>query len=123
MAGLAVILAAQSLVMVRLCRRLEIPETKPAAESTRLDVQPKAAAGQITEPNDMQWNLMPPGIPQFDGPAYHSGTWDPVEEFRNMRQQMDQMFNDSFGRLRQNPDFKPLWGGTRFSPSMDVEEN
>lgn len=39
-----------------------------------------------------------------------------------MRQQMDQIFDDSFGRFRQAPDFQAMWRGTSFSPSMDVEE-
>lgn len=39
-----------------------------------------------------------------------------------MRQQMDHMFNDSFGRFRQAPGFQSMWGGTTFSPSMDLEE-
>lgn len=35
---------------------------------------------------------------------------------------MDQMFNDAFGRFLQSPYFDSMWGGTSFSPSMDVEE-
>ena len=51
------------------------------------------------------------------------GPWDPFRELRSIRQQMDQMFNDSLNRFRMSPDFESLWGETPFSPNMDVEES
>jgi hypothetical protein len=71
--------------------------------------------------NNPNWNPSPPLSP-FGGLGLDPGIWNPFKEFRRMRQQMDQMFNESFGRFRQSPDFQSMWDGTTFAPSMDVEE-
>ncbi len=61
-------------------------------------------------------------VPPLSRPDPGAEAWDPFSEFRRMRQQMDQMFNESFGRFKRAPDFETRWGGTAFSPSMDLEE-
>lgn len=120
---LVVVAAVQSVVLLRLQRQLDAstPESAPATEPIRMNLQPKAGAGQPPSGGTPGWNtLLPPS--RYGGLGADPGSWDPFKEFRSMRQQMDQMFNDSFGRFQQSPDFESLWGGTAFSPSMDMEE-
>jgi HSP20 family protein len=120
---LVVVVAAQSVVMVKLYQRSEAPIPKPSTEPIQMDIQPSARPGPSPSGGTPQpkWNPPVPAVP-FGGLGYNPGMWDPFQEFRSMRQQMDQMFNDSFGRFRQTPDFESLWDATAFSPSMDVEE-
>ena len=125
LAGLLVVaVAVQSFVIARLSRQEEPAKPESEKESFQMDLQPKAGAGQGPPPaaNTPQWNPPLSTFPSFGGLGLDPGIGDPFQEFRSMRQQMDQMFNGSFGRFRQTPDFEDLWGGTSFAPSMDVEE-
>lgn len=122
---LVVVVVVQSVVLSKLYQRSEVPESKPAAEAARMDLQPKTGSGQSPSGGNSKPKGNPPlsTYPPLGGLGYTPGLWDPFQEFRSMRQQMDQMFNDSFGRFQQAPDFQSVWGGTTFSPNMDVEEN
>ena len=117
---LVVAVAAQSIVMVKLYQRSVVPEANPENKPVRMDIQPRAGAGQPLAANAPNWNP-PPALPPFGRLGYNPGTWDPFQDFRNMRQQMDQMFNDSFGRLQQAPDVESFPAEPIFAPSMDVE--
>lgn len=122
--GLLIVIAAvQSVVIVKLYQQSETPEPKLAVEPIQMNLQPNPGSGQSPSGGTPQplSTLSVPTMP-FGRFGYTPGSWDPFQEFRNMRQQMDQMFNDSFGRFRQAPDFQSLWDGTTFSPSMDVKE-
>jgi len=114
---LVVVVAVQSAVMVKLYQRSEALEPKPAGEPDQMNLQPKTGSRQATP----KCNPAVPTLP-FGSVGYNHGLWDPFQEFRSMRQQMDHMFNDSFGRFRQDPDFQSMWGDITFSPSMDLEE-
>lgn len=49
--------------------------------------------------------------------------WDPYQEFRSMREQMDRMFDDSFNRFRLSPFFDEGTGDTgAFLPQTDLIE-
>lgn len=116
---LAIVVAVQSVVMVKLYQRSELPVPKSAVEPIQMmDLQPKSGSGQPPTGAAPAPQLPAP----LGGVGFDPDTWDPFQEFRRMRQQMDHMFNDSFGRFRQTPNFQSLWGDTTFSPNMDVEE-
>lgn len=120
---LVVVTAVQSVIMIKLYQRSPAPDAKSAIDPILMEVQPKtgpvpSSPGGTPKP---QWNPPVPSLP-FGRFGYTPGIWDPFQEFRSMRQQMDQMFNDSFGRFQQTPDFESLWGQPVFSPSMDLEE-
>ncbi len=120
---LGVVVAVQSVVMVKLYQRSEALESKQTVGAVPMDLQPKAGSGQSPSGGTPKSKWIPP-VPTwpYGGFGYTPGLWDPLREFHSMRQQMDQMFNDSFGRFQQDPDFQSMWGGTTFSPSMDLEE-
>ena len=116
---LVMVVAVQSVVMVKLYQRDEV--TRIEGEPLTIELIPSAGAAQPPPAASTSW------IPPFSTAPYGSlgldpGTWDPLKEFRGMRQQMDHMFDDSFGRFRQDPDFQLIWGGATFSPSVDLEE-
>lgn len=117
---LVVVVAVQSFVIARLSRQEKTVKTELLTESLPMDLQPKSGTSQ---PPAGRGN---PGgnslLPAWPYGGLDPGIWDPLKEFRSMRQQMDQMFNDSLRRFRQSPDFQAMWGGTSFAPSMDVEE-
>ena len=119
---LAVVVVVQSVVVAKLYQKSGEQEAEATDEAIQMDIRPKAAAGPSSATNVPKWNPQFPLSPSFGGLGYNPGPWDPFQEFRSMRQQMDQMFNDSFGRFRQSPDFEPFWGEAIFAPSMDVEE-
>lgn len=119
---LVIVVVVQSFVMVKLYQSSEVPEAKSVSETFQMNLQPKAGTGQASAGSGTTgWNQPLPAWP-YGGRGLDPGIWDPFNEFRTMRQQMDQIFNDSFGRFRQSPDFQSMWGGTTFSPSMDMEE-
>jgi HSP20 family protein len=112
MGVLVVVVAVQSVFMAKLYRKADTEsQVARAREPVQMQLGGTPSAG---DPNS---------VTPFAGLQVDPGTWDPFSEFRSMRQQMDQMFSDSFGRFRMNPDFESLWGGTVFSPNMDIEEN
>lgn len=122
-AGLAVVVVLQALVMMRISRQDEatVKIIKPTEKTFQMDLKPKTGAAQPPASASTNWN--PPfAVSPFGGLGLDPGIWDPFKEFRSMRQQMDQMFNDSFGRFQQSADFQSMWDGTTFAPSMDVEE-
>jgi HSP20 family protein len=122
--ALVLVVVVQAFFLMKLARPAEpaAPASEAAAESIQMDLQPKAGTGQPPAAKTPKWNPPLPTFPPLGGFGYNPGLWDPFQEFRSMRQQMDQMFNDAFGRFQQNPDFESLWGATAFSPSMDIEE-
>lgn len=118
---LVVAVVVQSVFLAKMYRRSGAPQTRPPAESVRMDLQPKAGTGQPPAAKAPQWLPPVPAWP-YGGLGVDPDLWDPLREFRSMRQQMDHMFNDSFGRFRQSTNFPSMWGGTTFSPSMDLED-
>ncbi|MDF7801442.1 Hsp20/alpha crystallin family protein [Pontiellaceae bacterium B1224] len=117
---LVVVVAVQSVVMAKLYQKTNVePLVTEAGEPVQMQLKPWAvgtASAGAKKPGAQN------PVNPFGGFQLDPGTWDPFSEFRNIRQQMDQIFNDSFGRFRMNPDFESLWGGTAFSPNMDIEE-
>jgi HSP20 family protein len=119
-AALVLVVVVQAFFMMKLARSAQ--QAEPATESVQIDLQPDAGPGQPPTATPPNWNTPLPMYPPL-GAFGNPGTWDPLQEFRGMRQQMDQIFNDSLGRFQQSPDFESLWGTMSFSPNMDVEEN
>ena len=100
---LLVAVAVQSVVILKLYRR-DAPVTPPSLSERSRD------------------RASPPSATPFANRSFDSDAWDPFQEFRSMQHQMDQMFNDAFGRFQSSPDFPALWGETSFSPNMDLDE-
>lgn len=48
--------------------------------------------------------------------------WDPFEEMRHMREQMDSLFDDSFGRFSLTPKGRAGAHAFAFSPNLDLQE-
>lgn len=114
--------AVQGVFLAKLYRQTkESPRQAAVAEPLRMDLKPNAAGPSAAAQSPGAIRHRTP-LPPFGGFGFDPDTWDPFQELRSMRQQMDQMFNNSFGRFRMSPGFQSLWSGTPFSPSMDVEE-
>jgi HSP20 family protein len=48
--------------------------------------------------------------------------WNPMDEFRRMRREMDSLFDDSFGRMSLAPGAKSGVHAFAFSPNLDLQE-
>jgi HSP20 family protein len=117
---LVAVTAMQGVIIAKLYRTPDKPEQAKSNSPIHMDLVPKS--GTTPPAGNKPHNLPQPPIDPFDDFGFDADAWDPFQEFRTMRQQMDQLFNDSFGRFRMSPNFDSLWGASTFSPSMDVEE-
>ncbi|MFA6243196.1 MAG: Hsp20/alpha crystallin family protein [Candidatus Hydrogenedentales bacterium] len=68
-----------------------------------------------------------PGIGAFADPfgsGFDPGNWDPFQEMAQMRQQMDQLFNQSMGRFKDSPRFGNLAQPSTIvsSPNIDMTD-
>ena len=117
---LVIVVAVQGVFLAKLYRQSPAHEAEINSKPVRMQLLPKTGNSPPTGSGSGSGLPSPQSVAPFGG--FDPDAWDPFHEFRNMRQQMDQMFNNSFGRFRQAPDFQSLWSGTTFSPSMDMEE-
>ncbi len=69
-----------------------------------------------------QPGTLSPGTPDPFVQPFNPKTWDPFQEMSRMRAQMDQMFNQAFGRFQDSPQFGKIAGEATFSPSFDLTE-
>jgi HSP20 family protein len=53
---------------------------------------------------------------------FASPDWDPYQEIQNMQRQMDEVFNNAFGRFNNSPDFGHLFRQNIVTPDLDVQE-
>jgi len=72
----------------------------------------KAAPGNADPFGD--WDAM---FKRFD-----QDEWNPFEEFRHMREEMNSLFDDSFGRFSLTPEGKQGTHAFSFSPNLDLQE-
>ncbi|MCC6143845.1 MAG: Hsp20/alpha crystallin family protein [Candidatus Hydrogenedentes bacterium] len=61
--------------------------------------------------------------PAASTPGFSTGTWDPFKEMEAMQRQMDQMFNQAFGRFNQSPFSGSLQGPATTEPRMDLKDS
>lgn len=79
------------------------PQQPPAAQSP--DQQPLT-------PFDDDWFSQP-----FD-----AQNWDPYGEIQRMQREMDQLFNEAFGRFNRSPNFRHLYRDRTLSPDIDLKD-
>jgi len=91
---------------------IEIPRPD---DSTKAD--PNQSQSSMSQPGNLSLGMPDPFLQPFD-----PQTWDPFQEMSRMRTQMDQMFNQAFGRFQGSPQFGNLSGQSTFSPSFDLTE-
>lgn len=58
----------------------------------------------------------------FSSP-YDAQTWDPYAEIQRMQREMDRLFNESFRRFDNSPEFQHLFREGMISPELDVRED
>jgi HSP20 family protein len=117
---LSLVVAVQSFWMFQQSRALheEAPST-PQKQNVPVEVPPPLV--QQADPV-LQAQPSPPAASRQDPWNDLFRTWDPLEEMDRMRQQMDQLFNDSFGRLPLAPNLRPDARPFSFAPNLDLEE-
>ncbi|RJP27386.1 MAG: Hsp20/alpha crystallin family protein [Candidatus Omnitrophota bacterium] len=54
---------------------------------------------------------------------FFSDEWKPFEEMKHMQQQLNKMFNESFGRGMRSQGFLPSDKGSFFEPDIDIKED
>lgn len=118
LALLAVAVAVQGVLLYQLRRE----HTVGADIFTTADATPTAEPGEAYDdakaaPHSDPW-------PSFDWPAFDhmTDTWNPFEEMKRMREQMDRLFGESMNRLRLAPDGVEQFQDLTFSPDMDLRE-
>ncbi|MBN2496905.1 MAG: Hsp20/alpha crystallin family protein [Deltaproteobacteria bacterium] len=117
---LAVVVVVQSVLLAKMNDRVDALGSagdEPAASSAAEQAQPDAASPPAAKPApdldlDDDW---------FSAPFDRDG-WDPFAEMQRMREQMNRLFDDSFGRFGSSKRFSPLVREHPFSPKVDVAE-
>jgi len=109
--------------------RNQTPE-KPAAAQT--DIKQIETAKPLIQPP--QQPAHPPASQQpglhrhspFDdnwfNQPFDSQSWDPYQEIERMQHEMDQMFNEAFGRFDRSPDFRHLYKDRSVAPDIDLKD-
>lgn len=55
-------------------------------------------------------------------PPHGTRNWDPFLEMERMQRQMDEIFNNAFGRFHSSPDFGHLFRERTLTPDIDLQE-
>mgnify|MGYP001478791858 CR=1 FL=1 len=123
LAVLALVLGVQSVVLFKMWQERPAPRGERACEASagshrdaREDAEPSAPSGA------------PKGLRPFADldefwRGFDSGNWDPLDEMKRMREHMNSLFDDSFGRFSLVPGAGKQ--GDRypgFSPKLDLQE-
>ncbi len=80
-------------------------------------------------PVDKDWHVAsPPQTTQdpqgtFPNMSFDPKSWDPFKEMEAMHKQVEQMFDQAFGRFNASPQFNGLSQSVSFDPKSDLEEN
>lgn len=82
------------------------PQTPTRPPATQLPGRQQAS------PFDDDW---------FNQP-FNAQSWDPYQEIQRMQHEMDQMFNEAFGRFDRSPDFKHLYRDRTVTPDIDLKD-
>ena len=53
---------------------------------------------------------------------FDSSTWDPFQEMQRMRDQINSIFGDAFGRFSQSQEFGNLFDSESFTPNIDIQD-
>jgi HSP20 family protein len=123
---LALVLGVQSLLLFRLWQ--ERPRERPGlhaaecapAQATR---DQERASASVPQPSKQLKKGDPFAELDEFGRDFDIRDWDPLEEMKRMREHMDSLFDDSFGRFNLSPGSLKL--GVRpfgFSPKLDLQE-
>ncbi len=107
-------------------RTPEQPATTQKAEK-----QIESAESLVQPP---QQPAHPPAMkqPDWQGPSpfddswltqpFDAQSWDPYQEIERMQREMDQMFNEAFGRFNRSPDFRHLYKDRAVTPDIDLSD-
>ncbi len=93
----------------------QINTAEPLIQPPRQPAQPPATqqpGWQRPSPFDDDWFTRP-----FDAQS-----WDPYQEIERMQHEMDQMFNEAFGRFNRSPDFRRLYKDRSVAPEIDLKD-
>lgn len=58
----------------------------------------------------------------FSNQPFDPNVWDPFKEMQTMRDHMNGMFGEAFGRFSQSPRFNNLLDAGGFTPNIDIED-
>ncbi len=95
-------------------------------KAASLPVTQQAAPVAVAQQNQPQKPHRPPSLfndPFFNSAPYDAQTWNPYEEIQRMQRDMDRMFNHTFSRFNNSPDFQHLFRQGFTTPEMDVQED
>ena len=111
----------------------ESRESEPApSAAANVEPQPEPAESQVdTRTAQNHHTPVWPRYPDFNnrwfdntlpGNDPFSPDWNPYQELQNMQRQMDDLFNNAFGRFNSSPDFGHLFQQDIITPDIDVQE-
>jgi len=89
---------------------------------TQLRAENPDAAWGIQPQNSPAMKSHSPTVDKWFQRPFDSDTWDPFQEMQQMRDHINRMFGDAFGRFNRSSRFGHLFRSESFTPSIDVRE-
>lgn len=118
--GLLIVVAVQSWLIHQVTSRQQVPEATSQAPAPAEAASPIASTAAVA-PSPIQG--LPEEDPWWAGDTYDPQTWDPFVEMQRMRERMDRIFGEAFGRFQQSDRFAGLINNPPpFTPQIDVRE-
>ncbi len=109
---------------VLLSKKSRKPEQPPYSSEY---ISPRLHSSRLRPQRQPPPPAQPASAALFSQSPHAPSDWDPFEEMRRMQEEMNRVFDESFGRgARQSGFFNPAVFGTglvdSFSPAMDLQE-
>lgn len=104
----------------------ENPVTAQPAETQIEIAEPIIQPPQqpVNPPSTQQhtWQRPSPFDDNWFNQPFDAQNWDPYQEIERMQHEMDQMFNEAFGRFDRSPDFRHLYKDRSVAPDIDLKD-
>jgi HSP20 family protein len=130
LSALVIVVGIQAWYMAGMKQQLDDLRSQTAEKPATVQPAEKQieTAGPLVQPPAPP-ATQPPGqqkISPFDddwfNQPFDAQSWDPYQEIERMQREMDQLFNESFGRFDRSPNFRHLYKDRSVAPDIDLKD-
>jgi HSP20 family protein len=97
-------------------------QTENTVETAESGTRPPPQAAQPPATQLPGWQQPPPFDDDWFNQPFNAQNWDPYQEIQRMQHEMDQLFNEAFGRFNRSPNFKHLYTDRTVTPDIDLKD-